>query len=144
MINRAAIRTTFADLLTAALVGEDLPAQAVYAYQVGDFAGQSPVITVSSAGSGHGPLTFGGSSARVQIDVHCFVRYADPASGWTEQDAEDTLDAIATEIAALVAARQRSAHWQAIDYRGDSEADFLPIGGVEYKHERIPLTFHCF
>ena len=97
--SRATARKGLANLLTTALVGTGKPAQAVYAYQVGDFAGQSPVVVVSS-----GPMlrlrdTLGECyRSRFELRIYTFVLYADPASNWTESDAEDALDTIEAAI----------------------------------------------
>jgi|FLYN01.1.fsa_nt_gi hypothetical protein len=144
--DRGLIRTTFASLLQQALVGTGKPAQAVYDHQVGDFGGQSPVVFVASAPIRRPPLTARGGRATVRLDVWVLVLYADPASGWTEADAEDRLDAIERAIAEVVRANQVNAiaRWQAIDYAEATAPDFIEIGGPTYRRERIPLQFEVY
>lgn len=137
--SRKDVRQHFAGLLSTALSGT---AQAVYAYRKGDFAGSTPVVTVSSLGSIRNPLTFQGMipSFRLQVDV--FVLYNDPASGWTEQNAEDKLDDIEEAITAVVAANQVvSSKWEGIDFAGWSDRVDISIGGVEYIREYLTLEF---
>ena len=49
--NRETVRDALGTLLSAALVGTGKPAQAFYGYMVGDFAGQSPVVVLTSSGT---------------------------------------------------------------------------------------------
>ena len=141
VISRQAARTGLAQLLTTALVGTGLPVQAVYAYQVGDFQGQSPVVVVTS-----GPMerlrdTMGECyRSRFNLLIYVFVLYAAPGTTWGEDDAEDALDAIEAAIADTLLTNTRTANWDRIEYAGASEVDAVVIGGVEYRRELITLT----
>lgn len=141
VVSRAPARKGLAQLLEAALVGTDKPVQAVYAYQVGDFRGQSPVVAVTS-----GPMerlrdTMGACyRSRFNLLVYVFVLYADPTAGWGEDDAEDALDTIEAAIADLLLTNTRTVNWDRLEYSGPSDPDAVVIGGVEYRRELITLT----
>ena len=141
VISRQAARTGMAQLLTTALVGTGLPVQAVYAYQVGDFQGQSPVVVVTS-----GPMerlrdTMGDCyRSRFNLMVYVFVLYADPGTAWGEDDAEDALDAIEAAIAETLLNNTRTANWDRLSYSEATAVDAVVIGGVEYRRELITLT----
>ena len=141
--SRELIRDAFAELLDTALV--PTPAQAVYGYQVGDFGGQSPVVTVSSGPIQRVLQSFGGCwRTRVQLLVHVFVLYSDKAA-WGEDDAEDALDTIEAAVANVLLANQSynsgGAHWNGITYAQPTQPDGVEIGGVEYRREIIALEF---
>lgn len=142
--NRKVVRQALAALLNTNLVGSGNPLQQLYRYQIGDFRGQSPVGVLTSAGTKRERMTFMGSKATFFFDLHLFVLYADPGTTWDEEDAEDALDDIEAEVAALLDANQRSADWEAIDYADRSTALPVVIGGAEYKHEIIPLSVEVF
>jgi len=134
---RKTARLKLAELLGPALVGPGLPAQAVYPYRRGDFAGQSPVVAVTSGPIEHVADGFGCTKAAFQLLVFIFVLYADPASGWTEGNAEDTLDEIEAIIAEVTAANSRSEAWTQIKYAAPTQPNPVVIGGVEYLRELI-------
>lgn len=142
--NRKVVRQALASLLTTNLAGSGLPLQELYRYQVGDFGGQSPVAVLTSAGTRRERLTFQGSKATFFFDLHLFVLYAEPAADWNEENAEDALDDIEAEVAALLDANQRTATWEALDYAERSTALPVVIGGAEYKHEIIPVSVEVF
>lgn len=143
MISRSAIRKDFASLLRAALVGVGLPAQAVYEFQIGDFAGASPVVVVSS-----GPIrrlieNFGNCDhAVILLNVYVFVLYADRPSDWDEADAEDAIDAIEKIVAETVSDNQHGANWNSAAYT-DAPTSLMNvvIGGQEYRRELIQVKF---
>lgn len=141
--NRKDVRTTFAGLLSSALVGAGKPAQVVYGFRKGNIEGQTPVIVVSSLGTRRDQLSFQGTAPNYQIQVDVFVLYEDQAAGWTEQNAEDTLDDLDLGIAGVVQANQISAgKWDAITFTDWSERTDVSIGGVEYIRESAILEFN--
>ena len=148
MSDRAEVRTEFAALLTAGLTGPNGPAQAVYRYRVGDFAGQTPVVVLGSAGSERKRMSFKGHHAAYWLDLFVFVLYnlKDPAGAvlWSEQQAEDQLDQIEQLIGLLLDGNQTGASWKAIDYDGRSQIDIVPEGGLPYLREFIPMRFATF
>ena len=126
---RAAARKQLATLLEAALVGTGKPAQTVYPYQVGDFKGATPVVAVTS-GPMRRRLDSMGECWRksFQLLVYVFVAYSDNA-GWTEDLAEDAIDAIEDGIAAVILANPRTDAWVTIahDDAGWTLRDHLDI-----------------
>ena len=140
---RKAARKRLAQLLTPALVGDGLPAQAVYDHQIGDFRGQTPVVAVTSGPANHEPNGFGCSKAAFQLIVFAFVAYA-ADGGWTEADAEDALDDIEAMIAAVVGGNSRTDAWDKIGYNGPTNPDAVVIGGVEYRRELIVIDVQLF
>lgn len=137
--SRKQAREYLAGQLQGALVGTGLPAQAVYAYQVGDFQGQSPVVVVSSGGTLRERFTFKGTKPSYTLTVHVFVLYADETGAWTEENAEDALDDIEELIAGVLAANQRSPYWEAISARAPSQTSSVMVGGKEYRTEITSL-----
>lgn len=139
-MSRKDIRTGLAAILAGMLTGID-PAH-IYPYQVGDFAGVSPVVFLTSSGSGREHLTFQGGLLRAYVNVHILVLYAE-RDGWTEQQAEDLLDSLESQVGHLTedGDKTRGAGWEAVEYDDRSNADgTLEIGGDEYLHEIIPLV----
>jgi hypothetical protein len=136
------------DLVTDGVV------QAVYAYPAADFAGQSPVVTLFSGGTGREPLGMMGQRTQrigYELDVYVFTLYAvvDPETGaptlWLEDDAADAQDDIEQAIADIIADHQREVnYWHGIAYRGPTETDIENIGGQPYLRERIALRFAEF
>ncbi|MEZ4558733.1 MAG: hypothetical protein R3A10_08095 [Caldilineaceae bacterium] len=139
--SRKTCRDALATLLGTALVGDGKPAQAVYGYQVGDFAGASPVVTVSSAGSTRLRSSFGQCWSNVfDLSIHVFVLYSDEGS-WGEDDAEDALDTIEAAVADVVLANATDAGvWDLLSYAEEPTfTDAVEIGGVAYRRETIPV-----
>lgn len=143
MVNRETVRDAMAALLQTALVGTGLPAQAVYAYRVGDFNGQSPVVVVSSAGSERPRMTSAGGRTSVYLQVDTFVLYSDEGT-WGEDDADDRLDLLEKTIAETLHANQDTAAWDAVDYAARSERIDVEVGGLEYAREMIPLRVEVY
>ena len=141
-VTRKDVRTQFASLLSAALVGTGKPAQVVYSYRKGDLKGQSPVVVVSSLGSSRRSLTFQGLQPMYRLQVDVFVLYEDTAAGWTEADAENALDDIEKIVADVIAANQVVAnYWEGITPVDWSERVDVSLGGVDYIREMILLEF---
>lgn len=142
--SREIVRDAFAALLTTALVPTN-KAQAVYNYQVGDFANQFPVVTVTAAGIDRQLQSFGICwRTAIYLNIHVFVLYSD-GGAWGEDDAEDALDAIEVATADVIAANQTrdtgGVRWHTIAYEERTVADGVEIGGMEYRREIIPLRF---
>ena len=139
--SRETARKALAALLEAALVGSGKPAQAVYAYQVGDFAGASPVVVVSSGGSLREQGSFGPCwDDTFSLAIYSFVLYANPDDGWTESDAEDALDDIEATIADVILENMTSDVWSNLSYEDRTETDGVEIGGHEYRRETVRVT----
>jgi hypothetical protein len=142
-MGRQAAREKLGSLLSTALVGTGLLAQAVYDYRIGDFGGQSPVVTVSSRGSNHPAMTVRGLRGSFRLQVDTFVAYA-AGTGWTEADSEDALDAIEAVIAGVIAANPTSTTWGSIAYAEATERFDWEIGGIAYAHEQAVFQVEVF
>jgi len=138
-------RKHLAVILGDALVGSGKPAAAVYAYQVGDFKGATPVVVVTSGPMQRRLDSMGGCWRKAfQLLVYVFVAYADGA-GWTEAMAEDALDAIEEGIAGVVLANLRTDAWVSLAYADTpTQPDAVVIGGVEYRRELITLEVETY
>jgi hypothetical protein len=142
-ISRQTVRDYLQGLLAAVLVPS--LAQQVYAWQTADFT-QSPLVTISGSGIGRKYEKIGANSAvtDVNLNVHTFVRYAIPETGWTEHDAENAIDALEVAIFGVVIghrgkAQDGSAPWDLIEYGAPSKMDAVAIRGIEYRRETIPI-----
>jgi hypothetical protein len=134
-------RKALAGLLDTAL---STVVDAVYAYRVGDLAGQSPVVTVSSGGSDRPRLTARGGRSTNFYQIDVFVVYAVEGTAWGEDEAEDAVDAIEQLIAGVVTANQVTANWAALDFSEQSQRVDVAIGGVEYIREVIQLQAEVY
>ena len=141
--NRETVRDALATLLTTDLTGAGNSAQAVYNYKVGDFAGQSPVVIVTSEGSERKDIVFS-SPERYSIfylSVMVFVLYADPDVSWTEADAEDRLDLIEKDISETLQTNygHSSGTWHRIFIEGRTQVLEVTIAGDQYLVEIFPV-----
>lgn len=133
--SRAPARIALANLLAASVP----TAQAVYPYQKTDFKGASPVVLVVGAGTNRPRFTLRGVRSTMYFAVQTYVVHSDEASGWTEAMAEDALDALEAEICDVLASNQRNAYWQALNYEMRTVVSRIPIAGVTYLYEVIPV-----
>lgn len=135
--SRKVLRQALAALLTTEVHG----AQAVYAYGKALLKGESPVLAVTSAGSERERLTFQGSRLTATFDVHVFVIHRAPADGWTEENAEDLLDALEQQIASACDKNPTRVNgWGLLRYGGPSDARApVKIEGVDYLYETIAI-----
>lgn len=136
-LDRKTAREHLAALLRAALTGEGGLAEAVYEYQVSDFGGVFPVVTVSSGGTLRKAVKLRGNrQPRYRLNVHVFILYADEGSSWMEKDAEDRMDDIEREISDVIDANQRvPGVWEHIEQEAMTAPDSVVIGGLEYRRE---------
>ncbi len=139
--NRRPIREALAAIVQTACEGVTSNAT-VYAYQVADLKGFSPVVALTSGGTTRDRVTMRGSKATVEIDVHLFVLHTDRKAGWTERDAEDLLDDLEAAIAeAIDATPANPGLWLDVRYGGATNARATEtLAGVVYLHEIIPLA----
>ncbi len=123
-------------LFSQQLTGSGKPVQVVYDHEVGDWGTNDPVVYLTGRGSqrhdDNDPLSH---SASFALDAHVWVRYA--KEGVTEADSENTLDDIEALIADTV--QSDTVSGGLLSHDGESVVDALEIGGVEYRHEVIPL-----
>ena len=117
-------------------------AQVVYEYMPGNFAGASPVVTITGSGSERPRMTLRGVKTQFHLMVETFVLYADPDASppWTEHDAENTLDALEAEVAQIVENNASGERWSSLTYETTSVVSKVTIGGVAYLYEAIPLV----
>ncbi len=144
-VNRETCRDKLATLLSTALVGMGLPAQAVFGYRVGDFAGASPVVVVTVGGSLRNQATLGVGAKNKNIfklNVYSFVSAANAATSWTEQNVDDRLDLLDKAIADVIAdnrgkSNDASLPWDYLELAEDAFSEIVPvtIGGATYWRE---------
>jgi len=133
---RRAVREEIAAGLEVALAST---AAAVYPYQAAIPAGLSPVVRIFSAGIQRPPLAADGTGrTHMRFTVQTWVLlYGD---NWTEEDAENTLDALEEGIANWVWQNQLGHSWSDLRYTELSTVDNAVIeGGTPYIVEDIPL-----
>lgn len=153
----AVSRKTYRQLL-ATEVGQALTnagvVQKVYPFRAGNFNGQSPVVTFTSAGSDRRQEITGSVDAETSLmfAIDVFVLYADPASNWTESNAEDAIDDIEQVIADWVLKNsngisrieQGQTSWFELVFNERSATGSLlqaeKLGGQEYRRERMTIT----
>jgi hypothetical protein len=144
--SRETVRDALSDLLHTTLVGSGKPAQNQYGYPIADFAGQSPIVVVSSAGASRDQQTL--STRRKSFfffNIIVFVLYADPASSWTEADAEDALDTIEAAIDQTIAANlTNGTTWADLGYDGRTRTGNATIASTQYRYEVIPVKAEVF
>jgi hypothetical protein len=135
--NRKDVRKEVAAYLTANLVGTGKPLQAVYPYKKSDFGGASPVGLVISAGSSRPVFTARGRRLIANLEVWIFVLYADPNGASREAEAEDQIDDIEAALEPLLGGVEHEG--MALDYRQATVVTQLPVGGLVYLWEIIPI-----
>lgn len=140
MISRESVRKELHGLLQVGVPS----AQAVVAYQASDFEGKSPVVMITGAGTSRDTMTFDGMKARFFFGVSLFILHADPASGWTEEEAEDLIDQVEYEVAKTFEANQRSQYWEAIVWEESSLIDRITVSGEPFLLEVIPVAVEVF
>lgn len=125
--------------LAGVLATEVTSAQAVYRYQKAKLKGQTPVLCVTSAGSERPAMTMQGNGAVFRLDINVFVLYSTKTT-WTEEQAEDKLDDLEQEIAAVCAKYRTSNVWAHLAYAEPSDARTpITLEGFTYLHEVIPV-----
>ncbi len=139
-VDRETIRDAFALLLTNNIT--DL--QAVYGYVVSDFDGMTPVATVLSSGSIRPPFTSEGPITGIFLSANLWVIYASSDDSWTEADAEDKLDDLERQFGNVVSSNRQTSDWNFLTYDGRSVVRVVPVGGVPYLHEAIPIRVEVF
>lgn len=136
MIKRSEVRKELARLLEAGVPAADW----LIDYQASNFEGRSPVVMVTSAGTVRPQFTMTGLYAKMFFGIHIFVLHADPDSGYTEADAEDTIDQVEFEIASVLAANQSGTYWQGISWEESSIVDKITVSGTSYLYEVLPVV----
>ena len=139
--NRETPRDALATLLSAALVGTGKPAQAFYGYMVGEFAGQSPVVVLTSARTEQEQRAVTSRQKNsFYFTIFTFTLYAQDGTTYGEDDVEDTVDLLEKTIRETLADNRSPANWAFIEYDGRSVVDTVMIAGEEYRREAIPVV----
>lgn len=146
-LNRETVRQALADTLETVLVGTGLPVYAVYNYQVGDFSDQSPVVVVTTRGTGRNVEegTFDQTAAFTgKFSIFVFVAYTQKDDlgnvTQTEEDSEAVLDLIEKIITdRLIDDYSLGGVIDEILPDGESSIDAQNIGGTDYRVEFIPV-----
>jgi len=140
---RQVARLGLAQLLKEALVSTY--AQAVYHYLLADFGGLSPVIVVASQGTQRQAYTAQGTRPTYSLNIHTFTRYAVPGTTWGEEDAELRMDVLERQIGAVLeTSRGLTPYWKRLDYGEMSNCGDVVVGGLDYRHEVIPVIAEVF
>jgi hypothetical protein len=145
----AASRLTIRKQLKAFLEASVTAAQRVDENAPGDLGSASPIIVISSRGSGRPRMTFQGSQlgAKFYLDVYTLATESDDGT-YTQADAADVVDLCEAQIATVFDSHQRNlpSGWEALDYDGDSEIQFGFYGadGIPRFRERIPIAAAVF
>lgn len=142
VMSRAQVRAEIVAGLSAALAPL---VQQVYGHQQPVEAGLSPCVRVVGMGAQRPIVPATGRRSRFRFAVQVWVLAYDRAGGWTEQDAEDRLDAVEQAIAQWCGDNQLGHAWTAIEYGGYSAVTAAVIeGGETYLVEDIPLEVHVY
>lgn len=138
-ISRKVVR----EAIGAGLAANLPSAQAVYAHAKADFGGQSPVVRISSESSERPGLTRQGIRSIFRYTVEVWVLLTD-REGWTEQDAEDTLDTLEKEIISWMVGNHNTETWTSLTYDGQSTIIAAIDGGDTWLIERIPIRAEVY
>jgi hypothetical protein len=137
---RSIVRSTLRNLIATAI-----PSATVLKYRKADPKGVSPLIMVCSGGTNRPRATLKGSFPVHTIRIYSLVLHSDPGTGWTEELAEDLLDAHEEVISQVLDDNQKvEGVWQRISYTDASEAERVQIGGVSYLLEVMLLDVQEF
>jgi len=143
--NRETVRDALGTLLSTALVGAGKPAQAFFGYMVGDFAGQSPVVVLTSAGTQHEQRHVTSRQKNsFYFTIFTFTLYAQDGTAYGEDDVEDGVDSLEKTIRETLANNRSTANWAFIEYDGRSVVETTMIAGEEYRREAIPVRVDVY
>jgi hypothetical protein len=133
LADRKACRRALAQLIQGGVPA----AQAVYPYQILSPEGQSPIITIVSAGAERKPMTLRGVSSSFYLVVQVLVLHT--GDNWTPEEAEDLIDDVELEIAKVIESNQDNDNWSALVADDPSMIQRITIGGYAYLTETIPV-----
>lgn len=137
-------RRTVREALAAGLAESCVSAQTVYAYGKSDFGSRWPVVRVMSRGSDRPATTAAGIRSRFTFLVDVWVLYRSVEAGWSEGDAENTLDALEREIIGWLTDNGGGELWTSIHYAGPSTVDVINIAGEPWLTEAIQVTAEVY
>lgn len=138
--NRETVRDAMVALLATALVGGGLPVKTVTGNKVVTLEGLTPLVSVLSAGSFRTPQSMesDGYDAAFFLEVQVWVLQA--VTGWTNAQAEDTMDDIEKRIADTYQANAITASWDMVEYASATTVTEMAVAGIPYYMERIPTV----
>lgn len=143
--NRETGRDALVSLLSTALVGTGKPATAVFGYRKGDFDGASPVVTVTSNGTGQEQKAITSRQKNEFFyEITTFTLYALKDTTWGEDDTEDRMDLLEKTIRETIAGNVSTVNWAFLEYAGKSEIYDALISGVKYCMEVIPVRMEIY
>lgn len=141
-ITRMTSRKKLAELLLAGTT----KASTVLAYQP-SVIGATPAIYIRSISADRPPLTVRGKMTIFEFDILIVVLQAnsDASPPWTEDKAEDLMDAIEAEVCAVMSAnRVVKDVWNVVNYARASEVRHFLEEGIPYLLEQIPITVEAY
>lgn len=138
-ISRRVVR----EAIAAGLAANVPSAQAVYGYAKADFAGQSPIVRVMSTSVQRPQLAQQGIRSMMMFTVDVWVLLSNEA-GWSEQDAENTLDAVEHEIVNWVTANQNNGTWTSLLYDRQTDIQPVVVAGEPWLVEEITLRAEVY
>lgn len=138
--DRAAVRKAIADGLRSTVLDPSGPAKSLYEYVKADLDVDLPALVVSSVGFAGSTLTVQGSRIVYYYDLMSFVPLGQAGTAYTEQDADDDLDAMADAVEAWIASNQvHRGVWDSIEQTGPSTVQKVEIGGLSLWLERTRI-----
>jgi hypothetical protein len=135
--SRETSRDALVTLLTAALVGVGLPAKTVTGSKPDTLTGETPLVSVLSAGSERPRLTVDGNRGIMYLTIHVWVQQA--TTGWTNAQAEDALDEIESLIAGVIETNRETSNWMVLEYTARTTVLDVEVEGNRYYREVIPI-----
>ena len=110
--SRKVSRKALAALLTAALVGDDKLAQAVYAYPPASFT-ESPLLFIRSAGTATKRRGIGQTKAynRFTLEIVTYIAAANSDPGWTPEASADVFDDIEAAVREVLIVNPTNPAW---------------------------------
>lgn len=138
--NRKDLRDDLKTLFTDELVGENLPVKTVEDSKVTSLEGETPLLSILSAGSTRGRMTPEGFRAGFRFTLQVWVIQS--MSGWSYADAEDALDDIEADIADIISDNAVTSDWDHLELDGESEVNEAVVSGVPYYMESIPIAVY--
>lgn len=119
--------------------------QTVYGSVQDDLGGETPVAILLSSGSDRKRLTGQGLTSTFYYDLNMYVLYSSPEDDWTPEKAEDRMDDLESQVAAMIVDTSRATpNWGSIAYVGRSNMVTIIVKGKAYLREVIPLAVEVF
>jgi hypothetical protein len=150
-VNRKDTRVKLAEWLKQNLDSSIIDPEAVFDHPPSTFEHRTPVVYLTSSGSGREDLTGLGFQTTFVINVHVLVLASsqtgvDQTAVYDAGDVEDRLDDIEHGIATAIENQKANRpYWQKASYARQSNADVpLSVEGDIYQHEIIPLELEVF